>query len=103
MSVGLLLDTGPLVALLNRRDRHHAWTTALLDSTGVPLATCEAVVSEACFLARRAGVHADQVLELVSAIAAGPTFRLDEERIEHPKALPSAVYDQLDEYRRRVV
>lgn len=31
------------------------------------------------------------------------TFRLDEDRIEHPKALPSAVFDLLDNYRRRVV
>lgn len=37
------------------------------------------------------------------AAAFESTFRLDEERIEHPKALPSAVFDQLDEYRRRVV
>lgn len=36
------------------------------------------------------------------AAAFESTFRLDEERIEHPKALPSAVYDQLDNYRRRV-
>lgn len=37
------------------------------------------------------------------AAAFESTFRLDEERIEHPKAIPSAVYDQLDGYRRRAI
>ena len=37
------------------------------------------------------------------AAAFESTFRLDEERIEHPKSLPSAVFDQLDTLRRRVV
>lgn len=36
------------------------------------------------------------------AAAFESTFRLDEERIEHPKSLPSAVFDQLDNYRRRI-
>lgn len=36
------------------------------------------------------------------AAAFESTFSLDEERIEHPKSLPSAVYDALDNYRRRV-
>ncbi len=72
MNVGLLLDTGPLVALLDRRDRHHAWTTSLLESTRVPIATCDAVVSEACFVARRAGVSADLVVELVAGLARAP-------------------------------
>lgn len=35
------------------------------------------------------------------AAAFESTFRLDEERIEHPKSLPSAVFDQLDTLRRR--
>ncbi len=49
----LVIDTGPLVALLNRRDRHHAWIRGLLDTVEPPLSTCEAVLSESCFLLRR--------------------------------------------------
>lgn len=41
------IDTGPLVALLNERDEHHAWTRATLDAIEPPLHTCEAVLSEA--------------------------------------------------------
>jgi predicted nucleic acid-binding protein len=55
----LVIDTGPLVALLNRRDTHHLWIRGLLDSVAPPLYTCEAVLSESCFLLRRlAGAEA---------------------------------------------
>ncbi len=45
-----LVDTGPLVALLNARDRYHAWATEQLAQIPPPLLTCEAVISEACYL-----------------------------------------------------
>ena len=47
------MDTGPVVALLNRRDRQHAWVREVLDAVEPPIFTCEAVVSEACFLLGR--------------------------------------------------
>jgi hypothetical protein len=46
----VLLDTGPLVAIINRRDQFHGWVTAQWDNIEPPLLTCEAVISEACFL-----------------------------------------------------
>jgi predicted nucleic acid-binding protein len=49
----VLLDTGPLIALIDRRERHHAWVEAQCSQIVPPLLTCEAVVTEACFLARR--------------------------------------------------
>ena len=52
MSEVSLLDTGPLVAFLNRADRQHSWALATLGELQPPLLTCEAVVSEACFLLR---------------------------------------------------
>jgi predicted nucleic acid-binding protein len=45
----VLLDTGPLVALLDRRDRYHSWMVEHWADVEVPLLTCEAVLSEACF------------------------------------------------------
>jgi predicted nucleic acid-binding protein len=45
-----IADTGPLVALLNGRDKHHGWARDIFASVEPPLATCEAVISEACFL-----------------------------------------------------
>jgi len=54
------LDTGPWVAFLNRRDQYHAWVTAQFAQLQPPLLTCEAVVSETCFLVRtwRGGAEA---------------------------------------------
>ncbi len=48
----VIIDSGPLVAFLNARDRHHDWVVAQWSSIAPPLLTCEAVVSEACFLVR---------------------------------------------------
>lgn len=45
-----ILDTGPLVALLSERDRHHAWARERWQEIPAPLLTCEAVLTEACFL-----------------------------------------------------
>lgn len=48
----MILDAGPLVALLNARDRNHAWTVDQLKRLSGPIITCEAVLSEAFFLLR---------------------------------------------------
>jgi len=45
-----ILDTGPLVAMLDSTDAHYAWATATTRRLTPPLITCEAVISEACFL-----------------------------------------------------
>jgi predicted nucleic acid-binding protein len=45
-----ILDTGPLVALLNRRDQHHRWAWEQWARMEAPLFTCEPVIAEACFL-----------------------------------------------------
>jgi predicted nucleic acid-binding protein len=48
----VLLDTGPLVALLDQSEYFHSWAVQQLKSIQVPLITCEAVIAEACFLLR---------------------------------------------------
>ncbi len=60
-----LLDTGPLVAFLDRRDRFHRWATEQWDRIDPPLLTCEAVLSEACFLLRDLPRGAPAVLDLI--------------------------------------
>jgi predicted nucleic acid-binding protein len=50
---GVLLDTGPIVALLSRHDAAHGRARALFEGCAPPLRSCEAVVAEACFLMRR--------------------------------------------------
>ena len=46
----VLLDTGPLVAILNRRDTYHMWSMEQSRNLAPPLYTCEAVLAEAHFL-----------------------------------------------------
>lgn len=48
----VIVDTGPLVALLNRRDSHHKWVVRQLADIQPPMLTCEAVLAEATYLTR---------------------------------------------------
>jgi predicted nucleic acid-binding protein len=73
------LDTGPLVALLNARDAYHEWARDTLDRIEPPLVTCEAVVSEACFLVRRLRGGSEAVLELIARRVLETPFRLEPE------------------------
>lgn len=50
MAVPVVLDAGPLVALLDRNDPHHKWANAQADLLHEPMLTCEAVLSESAFL-----------------------------------------------------
>ena len=75
----VVIDTGPIVALLNRRDRHHAWIREVLDTVEPPIFTCEAVVSEACFLLGRFTHGPDAVLELLAKDVLKVDFRIRSE------------------------
>jgi predicted nucleic acid-binding protein len=52
-AAGVLLDTGPLVALLSENDANHARARQMFADCLPPLRSCEAVVAEACFLMRK--------------------------------------------------
>ena len=76
MRSGHLLDTGPIVAYLNQRDRHHAWAVSVWHRLRPPLLTCDAVLSEACFLVDAHGGSPDWVMELVERGIVKPDFAL---------------------------
>lgn len=61
----ILVDTGPLVAVLNAADRHHTWARECLGRLAPPLFTCEAVLSEAQFLLHYRGGDPLAVLRMV--------------------------------------
>jgi uncharacterized protein len=75
----VIVDTGPLVAFLNRRDRFHSWAVDQFGSLPPPLLTCEAVLSEAAYLVRDLHGGPEAVLELVGRGVVAPTFRLVDE------------------------
>ena len=50
---GVLLDTGPLVALLSENDANHARARQLFGECAPPFRLCEAVIAEACFLMKK--------------------------------------------------
>ena len=66
---GILLDTGPLVALLSQNDANHARARRLFAECVPPFRCCEAVVAEACFLMRK--VHAAGPAEVVALARRG--------------------------------
>ncbi len=66
---GILLDTGPLVALLSKDDGNHDRARRLFAECAPPFRSCEAVVAEACFLMRK--VHAAGPADVVALGARG--------------------------------
>lgn len=62
-AAGVLLDTGPLVALLSRNDANHERARHIFADCSPPFRTCESVIAEACFLLRK--VHRDGPSDLV--------------------------------------
>jgi len=75
----IILDTGPLVSLLNFRDSFHDWAKAQLAAIEPPLLSCEAVISEACFLLRGSPGGPRSVLELINRGVVEIPFRLSEQ------------------------
>ena len=78
MKRGVILDTGPLVALLDARDRHHEWSVAQWGEIEPPLLTCESVISEACFLLDQTKAGSAAVFEMLLRKAIALSFRLGE-------------------------
>jgi predicted nucleic acid-binding protein len=60
-----IIDTGVIVALIDKREARHAWAQEQAARVPTPYLTCEAVVSEACFLLRHVAGGEQQVLSLV--------------------------------------
>jgi uncharacterized protein len=61
----VLLDTGPIVAILDRSERQHGQCADLIARLDAPLVTCEAVIAEACYLLRTVAGAAEAILENV--------------------------------------
>jgi len=60
-----LLDTGVIVALLDRSEMRHSRCVKVIKGLERPLVTCEAVIAESCYLLRGMPGAAEAVLENV--------------------------------------
>jgi uncharacterized protein len=65
MKSRVIVDTGPLVALLNRTDSHHTWVVQQLNNIQPPMITCEAVLAEATYLTREIPGARAALIEMV--------------------------------------
>ena len=72
----VLLDTGAIVAALDRSEFHHETTLKLMENLAAPLVTCEPVITEACHLLRRVPRLRDLVAENVAAGVFQLSFQL---------------------------
>jgi predicted nucleic acid-binding protein len=73
-----IVDTGPLVALFDRAERHHDWVAERFKELDAPLLVCEPVLAEAMYLLARYSKAPDAVLELIGHGALRVAFRIDE-------------------------
>jgi len=88
----IIVDTGPLVALFNARDEHHAAAKAVLESSPALLLTTWPVVTEACHFLNQAGKRA-----LLTFIRRG-ALRLESLSVDDLRKLDEllARYDRMD-------
>ncbi len=75
----IIIDTGPLAAFLNKSDNYHAWALTQFSDLNPPFLTCEAVISEVCFLLRNTGNGVQNVFKLLERELIQIPFKLESE------------------------
>ncbi len=79
MSQRIILDTGVLVAYFRKSDRFHQWAVTQWRQVDLPVVTCDAVISEACFLFRDLPHIQRGIIELIEGNVIEIAFNLQEE------------------------
>ena len=88
----VIVDAGPLVALLDRRDAHHEWAVRQFDAYSEPFLTCEAVLTETFFLTSRLNHGSERFFQLLG----GGVIRVALELMSERVALASLVAKYAD-------
>ena len=78
MTPWAIVDTGPLVAFLDRRERHHAWAVEQMRGLHAPLLVCEPVLTEAMFLLSHFPTGRDTLLQWLERGAMEIGLHLDD-------------------------
>jgi len=74
----VIVDTGPLVALLDKTDNHHTWAAGEVERLTPPMLVCEPVLSEALFLLAQTPKAQAELLLLLENGALRLAFHMDE-------------------------
>ena len=74
----VVLDTGPLVAFIDRDDAQHPWAAEQLHLLQPPFLTCEAVISESLFLLSDAKKGVPTLLSMLQEELIRLSFDLDD-------------------------
>ena len=75
----VLLDTGVIVALLDRSEEAHRVCADAVQQLESPLLTCEAVIAESCYLLRNLSGASEAVIENIAAGIFQVAFQLSQE------------------------
>jgi predicted nucleic acid-binding protein len=73
-----IVDTGPLVAWLDRAERHHHWVVTQIDELDPPLLACEPVLAEAMYLLGSFSKAQDALFGLLENGAIKIAFSIEE-------------------------
>jgi predicted nucleic acid-binding protein len=73
-----IVDTGPLVAFLDRSERHHEWVAERVRELDAPLLVCEPVLAEAMYLLSRSTPAQDALFTLLQNGALRVSFAVQD-------------------------
>ncbi len=73
-----IVDTGPLVAFLDRAEQHHRWVAARIEELDTPLLVCEPVLAESMHLLARFARAQEALFGLLDNGALKIAFRIEE-------------------------
>jgi uncharacterized protein len=73
-----IVDTGPLVAYLDRAEGHHRWVVEQIERLDVPLLVCEPVLAEAMHLLADFDRGQDALFALLQKGALKLAFRIED-------------------------
>lgn len=82
----VIADAGVIVGLIYERDQWNEWTRAQAVNLPVPYLTCEAVITEACYLLQDVSGGKEKVLQMIVLGVLQVSFSLSAE-VETVKAL----------------
>ena len=76
MTPWAIVDAGPLVAHLDRREKHHSWADEWIKRLEPPLLVCEPALTEAMFILSGQPAAQDKLMQLLEKGALKSSFEI---------------------------